>query len=300
MDEPGAAGAAHESAAVGGRTKVVPATRLLARRVAGSSTRMARKAADSGTRVARQAADSGTRMAQQAADSGTRMARQAAGSGAGMARRAARRAAGVPGLLRERLPEGVRDEVAQSIARLKKVRSFRGAKKAFVEEAERLFLAVTPLLAAAPLPVEGWQARVAAGTAGGAGAAVEQAEEIAGLVSWGGAVPSAPAVAAAVFSAWLLELWIALSARVHQLRAAGRDVDPEVLGRELALAYLGDAGPSRRDGSASIVRAVAVRAAERWAAGLVPGVGIAFDSYASQRTVARILRQPLTAHPHKA
>jgi hypothetical protein len=98
----------------------------------------------------------------------------------------------------------------------------------------------------------------------------------------------------------MLELWIALSARVHQLRAAGRDVNPEVLGQELAAAYLGDVHPGRRDGNTSIVRAVAVRAAERWAAGLVPGVGIAFDGYAAQRTVARILRQPVSAHPAAA
>jgi hypothetical protein len=250
--------------------------------------------------MAHQAAGSSSRLARRAAGSTSRLARQAADSGTRMARRGTDRAAALPSRLRERLPEGVRDEVAQSVGRLKKVRSFSAAKKAVVEEAERLFLAVTPILAAAPLPVRGWQARAAAGTAGGAGAVVEQAEEIADIISWGGALPSAPAVAAAVFSAWMLELWIALSARVHQVRAAGREVDPEALGRELAAAYLGDAHPGRRDGNTNIVRAVAVRAAERWAAGLVPGVGIAFDSYASQRTVARILRQPMSAHPLKA
>jgi hypothetical protein len=195
------------------------------------------------------------------------------------------------------LPPGVREQIGQSAQRLSKVRSLKGAKKALVEEAERMFVAVTPLLAAAPLPVTGWRARLAAGGAGGAGAAVEQAEEIAAVVSWGGALPGAPLVAGAVVTAWVLELWIALSARVNQLKAAGRQVDMDLLGRELAEAYLGQRAVVGRDGKTRLVRAVAVRAAERWAAGLVPGVGIAFDSFSAQRTVARILGQPVTAHP---
>jgi len=206
------------------------------------------------------------------------------------ARQAAHKIAKLPA----NLPRGVRDQIKQSAKRLTRVRSVKGAKAALIDEAERLFLAVTPLLAAAPLPLTGWRARVAAGSAGGAGAVVEQAEELAAVVSWGGAVPTAPVAAGAVITAWVLHLWIAVSARVNQLKAAGRQVDPELLGRELAAAYLGDSGPLRRD---SMVRGVAIRAAEGWLAGLVPGVGIAFDAYAAQRTVARILRQPIGAHP---
>jgi hypothetical protein len=210
-------------------------------------------------------------------------------SGAGLARKVVRFPAN--------LPPGVREQIGQSAKRLTKVRSLKGAKKTLIEEAERLFVAVTPLLAAAPLPVTGWRARLAAGGAGGAGAAVEQAEEIAAVVSWGGALPGAPVVAVAVVTSWVLELWIAMSARVNQLKAAGRQVDTELLGRELAGAYLGQPDAARFAGKARLVRAVAVRAAERWAAGLVPGVGIAFDTFSSQRTVARILREPVTAHP---
>ncbi|MDQ1391179.1 MAG: hypothetical protein QOF30_156 [Acidimicrobiaceae bacterium] len=210
-------------------------------------------------------------------------------SGAGMARRVARFPAN--------LPDGVQDQIKQSVKRLAKVRSLKSAKRVLVEEVERLFLGVTPLLAAAPLPLSGWRARIAAGTTGGAAAAVEQAEEIATVLSWGGALPGAPVVAGAVLSGWVLELWIAVSARVNQLKAAGRQVDPDLLGRELAGAYLGDPDAVRRLGTARVVRAVAVKAAERWAAGLVPGVGIAFDTFTSQRTVARILREPVTAHP---
>jgi hypothetical protein len=214
-------------------------------------------------------------------------------SGAALARSAARRAARVP----DKLPPGVRDQVAQSVKRLAKVRTPKNARRVVIEEAERLFIAATPLLAAVPLPVTGWTARVAAGTAGGCAALLEQAEEIAAVVSWGGALPGAPVVAGAVFSAWLLELWIALSARVNQLKAAGRTVDPDTLGRELAGAYLGDPDAVRRDGMAQTVRQIAIKSAERWAAGLVPGAGVAFDAVASQRTVARILRVPVTAHP---
>jgi hypothetical protein len=210
-------------------------------------------------------------------------------SGAGVARRVAQ--------LPANLPPGVQDQVKQSVKRIAKVRSLKSAKRVLMEEAERLFLGVTPLLAAAPLPLTGRRARMAAATTGGAAAVVEQAEEIAAVVSWGGALPGAPVVAGAVLSAWVLELWIAVSARVNQLKAAGRRVDPDLLGRELAGAYLGDPDAVRRLGTAKVVRAVAVKAAERWAAGLVPGVGIAFDTFTSQRTVARILRQPVTAHP---
>jgi hypothetical protein len=224
-------------------------------------------------------------------------ARQILDSGAALARKAGQQATRLPDRLPNRLPTGVREQIGLSAKRLTKVRSVKGAKKALVEEAERLFLAVTPLLAAAPLPVSGWGARLAAGGAGGASAAVEQAEEIAAVVSWGGALPSAPLVAGAVITGWVLELWIALSARVNQLKAAGRQVDPDRLGRELAGAYLGDPDAASQGGIGKAVRRVAVRAAERWAAGLIPGVGIAFDSFASQRTVARILREPVTAHP---
>jgi hypothetical protein len=223
---------------------------------------------------------------------GRALRRRLVDSGAGVARSMAR--------LPHKLPQEVRREVAQSVTRLARVRSVKGAKKAVVVELERLFVAVTPLLAAAPLPVTGWAARLAAGTAGCAGAAVEQAEEIAAVISWGGALPGAPAVMAAMLSAWLLELWIAVSARVNQVKEAGRQVDPELLGRELAGAYLGDPDAVRRDGKSRVIRAVAVKAAERWAAGLVPGVGIAFDTFASQRTVARILRLPVIAHPAKS
>ncbi len=210
-------------------------------------------------------------------------------SGAGLARKVT----DIPA----KLPSGVQEEIKKSAKRLTRVRSLKSAKAAVIEEAERLFVAVTPLLAAAPLPVTGWRARLAAGGAGGVAAVMEQAEELAALTSWGGALPGAPVVAVAVLSAWLLELWVAVSARVAQLRAAGRQVDPETLSRELACAYLGDPDAIRRDGMTRIGRAVALRAAERWSAGLVPGVGIAFDTFASQRTVARILREPLNAHP---
>ena len=226
-----------------------------------------------------------------------RRGRQRASSGVAAARRAARTAARKVSALPSNLPPGVGEQIGQSAKRLTKVRSLKGAKSTLIEEAERLFLATTPLLAAAPLPLTGWRARVAAGGVSGAGAAVEEADELATLVSWGGALPSAPVVAGALFTAWLLHLWIAISARVNQLRAAGRDVDPQLLGRELAGAYLGDPDAAHRDGMAKVVRGVAVRAVEGWLAGLIPGVGIAFDAYTAQRTVARILREPVTAHP---
>lgn len=199
--------------------------------------------------------------------------------------------------LPERLPVDVREQIGISAKRLTKVRSLKGAKRTLLEEAERLFLTVTPLLAAAPLPVTGWRARLAAGGAGCAAAVVEQAEELATLVSWGGALPSAPVATGAVVTGWILELWLAVSARVNQVKAAGRQVDPDTLSRELAGAYLGDADAVGRDGMGKVVRMVAKKAAERWAAGLVPGAGIVFDTYASQRTVARILAEPVTAHP---
>ena len=217
-----------------------------------------------------------------------------------LARRLRESSAAVAGRLARlptRLPPDVREQIGVSARRLTKVRSLKGAKRTLLEEAERLFLTVTPLLAATPLPVTGWRARLAAGGAGCAAAVVEQAEELATLVSWGGALPSAPVATGAVVTAWILELWLAVSARVNQVKAAGRQVDADTLSRELAGAYLGDADAVRRDGMGNVVRSVAMKAAERWAAGLVPGAGIVFDTYASQRTVARILAEPVTAHP---
>jgi hypothetical protein len=205
----------------------------------------------------------------------------------------ARRLAGLPNAL----PQGVRDEIAESVRRLSSVRSVKGARRAVSEEVERLFVAVIPMLATRPIPLRGWQARVAAGTAGGAAAAVEQAEEIAAALSWGGAVPAAPVVAGAVLTGWVLELWIGVSARVNQVQAAGRVVDPDLLSQELAGAVIGDFSAVGRDGLPKVVRAVAAKAVERWAAGLVPGVGIVFDSYVAQKTVAAILRRPVTAYP---
>jgi hypothetical protein len=207
--------------------------------------------------------------------------------------KAARRASGAS----TALPPGVRNEITASVRRLTAIRSIDDARRAMTSEAERLFVAVTPLLVAAPLPVSGWRARVAAGSAGAAAAAVEEAEAIAALISWGGALPAAPVVAAAVFSGWVLELWIAVSARVNQLHAADRQVDAAVLGKELAGAIVGDAHAVARDGAERVIRSVAVHAVERWATGLLPGLGIALDSFDAQRTVAAILREPLSAHP---
>jgi hypothetical protein len=223
-----------------------------------------------------------------------RLDRAKAAGGAVMAK-AAEKAAGA----KAALPEGVRNEIGNSVRRLSAIRSIDDAKSALTAEAERLFVAVTPLLTASPLPVSGWRARIAAGSAGGAAAAVEEAEAIAALVSWGGALPAAPVVAAALFSGWVLELWIAVSARVNQLHAAGREVDPNVLARELAGAIVGDANAVARDGAERVMRSVATHAVERWATGLLPGLGIALDSFDAQRTVAAILRRPVTAHPPK-
>ena len=205
----------------------------------------------------------------------------------------ARRLAAVPNAL----PQAVRDEIAVSVRRLTKVRSVADAKRVVAKEAERLFVAVIPALAAKPLPLSGWKARVAAGTTGGAAAAVEQAEEIAAVFSWGGALPAAPVVAGAVFTSWVLELWIAVSARVNQVKAAGRQVDTDVLSRELAGAVIGDFAAARKNALPKVMRAVGRKVVARWAAGLVPGVGIVFDGYIAQRIVRAILRQPVTAYP---
>lgn len=215
--------------------------------------------------------------------------RRLAKAGARVARRAASSAAD----LSNKLPSGVREQIRQSAKEFTKVRSLKGAKSTLIAETERLFLVVTPMLAAVPLPLTGAQARIAAGCAAGAGAAVEQAQELADLVSWGGALPTAPVAFGAMFTAWVVHLWIALSARVNQLKAAGREVDGDLLGQELARAYLGD----KADRHTNVIRGVATKAVEGWLMGLVPGAGIAYDAYTAQRTVVRILREPVTAHP---
>ena len=97
----------------------------------------------------------------------------------------------------------------------------------------------------------------------------------------------------------LLELWMTVSVRIRQLEAAGRVPDPDLLAEEVAAALTGHRGyssPGRRIWQ-RVARRVARRLTRRWAAGLAPGVGIAYDAVDAQRTIRDVARLPVDGHP---
>jgi hypothetical protein len=105
-------------------------------------------------------------------------------------------------------------------------------------------------------------------------------------------------VLAGLLVAWATELWVALSVRVHQLEGAGREIDHDVLAGEIAAAMIGspDQVITKRAAKRA-ARTLTHRLATRWAVGLTPGVGIAYDAFDAQRTVRSIARLPVHSHP---
>ena len=199
-----------------------------------------------------------------------------------------------------RLPAAVRTEVAGSVRRLgSAVRSPADLVKAIPDELERLLATSVPVLARNPLPlVDPLRARAAAAGTAGAAAALQQAAELSVFESWGlSATAVTPAVLTALVTAWVVEVWLAVSVRVAALQRSGREVDEALLGTEIVEAALGpDASPQMRVATA-LARGGAKRMGRRWAAGLVPVVGVAYDGWDAQRTVARVAALSVGAHP---
>jgi hypothetical protein len=201
------------------------------------------------------------------------------------------------GALAERLPPGVVDELKTSARTLTKVRTPRGLLTVLEGEVGRLSGVVVPLLARHPLPIRGRRtAELSAAATAGAAAVLVELDEIAVLFTEGAAAPSIPAAGASLLVAFVIEVWIAASLRVHQIEAAGREVDMELLSTEVSSAVLGLDMTAMRELSGRVAAAVGKRVARRWAGALAPGVGVVIDGVAARRTVKAIADLPVDAH----
>jgi hypothetical protein len=193
------------------------------------------------------------------------------------------------------VPVAVRDELNAFLRRLTAVRSPKDAIAALDDSTDRLLEISVPVLAQHPLPVHGRRrAEMTAAFAGGAGALVAELDEIAVVFTDGIA---APVIVAADVAARGVEGWVAVSLRVHQLRRAGRDVDPAVLSNEVKAAILGVDMQTVKHLAKNAAKRVARRIARRWAVGLAPAVGVAINGAAARRTIRAIARLPLDDHP---
>jgi hypothetical protein len=192
-----------------------------------------------------------------------------------------------------RLPPDAGTEVRAAISRLRKARSPRQAVAALEHEIQHLFDNVAPTLVEHPLPVR-TPARAYATVAAIAGtaAAVEEIEAIALLLPGTNAVtaPTLPVVIAASFGALALEAYIAASLRVHMLEAAGREVEPSAVTRDVLRAMTG-----RDDVNVSKLAAKALtrRMLRRWSRGVVPLIGIGYVTWDAQKTIRAIARMPV-------
>jgi hypothetical protein len=204
--------------------------------------------------------------------------------------------------LTDRLPDEVVSAVKGSASRLAKVRSPKEAMEAIPTELEHLVTATVPVLAEHPLPItSARQARVWASAAAGASAVLQQAGEVSMLETLGLGTALAPGVLAGMLLSWVAELWLSVTVRVKLLEEDGRSVDHGVLATDMIEAVLGGPagqnGDPRRRAARTLGRQAANRVGKRWAAGLVPVIGIVYDSWDAQRTIDRVLQLPLDTHP---
>jgi hypothetical protein len=197
-----------------------------------------------------------------------------------------------------RLPPEVLDELKTSARRLTKVRKPRDLLSVLETEVGRLSRVVVPTLARRPLPIRGRRsAELLAATAAAAAAAFVELDELAVLFTEGVAAPTVPAAGASLLVAFVIEVWLAVSLRVHQIEAAGRQVDMDLLASEVNSAILDLDMTGVKQLSTRVAAAVGKRVARRWAGALAPGVGMVIDGVAARRTVAAISRLPVDAHP---
>jgi hypothetical protein len=189
-------------------------------------------------------------------------------------------------------------DTRDAVVRLRKAHSPRQLVGAFDAELINLFDGLSPTIIEHPLPMANPRtAATAVAIIAGCAAAVDEIETLALLLPGVDVVaaPSLPVVAAAYFSAFALEAYVAGSLRVHLLHAGGYSVDPATLTRDVLSAMTG-----RTDRTAptnSLTRAAANpltrRMLRRWARGIVPFVGIGYASWDAHRTIRVITRMPL-------
>jgi len=196
------------------------------------------------------------------------------------------------------LPDQVRAELRQSALRLSAVRTPKDVVKVVEAEVGRLSQVVVPVLAAHPLPVTTRRsASMLAGSSAALAAAFAELDELAIVVTDGVAAPTATAAASGLVIAFVVEVWATVSLRVHQIRAAGREVDEPTLALEVTAAILGTDVLFVRQLAGRAASALGKRMTKRWAAALVPGAGIAVDGWAATRSVRAVIALPLDGHP---
>lgn len=230
------------------------------------------------------------------------------GSGAyGAARSAAERGRSGTQRLRGAAADGVAlfpaaavPEIAKSVNNLRRVRTPRQAVDTFETETERLFTVVAPILVEHPLPVRRTSsARGIVAAAGGLAAAGEEIEELAGLVSAGATVPpTLPVMIGANLVALVVEMYVAASLRVHDLRDAGFEPEANEVARDVIFAMTGkEIGQNAMTHHATkqMIKSIVTRVLSRWGAAFVPFVGIAYSGWDAQRTVGAVRALPLPA-----
>jgi hypothetical protein len=196
------------------------------------------------------------------------------------------------------MPDDARRELRASIRRVGAVRTPKEALRVLETEAGRLSHAVVPVLAEHPLPVRDRRSgRMVVATTAGLAAAFAELEEFAIVLTGGVAAPSAVSAGAALLAAFVSEIWVAVSVRVHQVKDAGREVDPAVLADEVVAALLRTDLVFVRQLAGRAAHALGRRMTRRWATALVPLAGVVVDGWAASRTVRAISRLPLEPHP---
>lgn len=196
------------------------------------------------------------------------------------------------------LPAEVVAELKVSIRRLIGVRRLRDLPSVLEAEVGRLSRVVVPALARHPLPIRRRRTAVLlAATIAAAAAALVELDELAVLFTDGVAAPTVPAAGASLLVAFVAELWIAVSLRVHQVGAAGRRLDMDLLASEVSSAVLDVDVSDVRELSGRVATAVGKRVVRRWAGALAPGVGIVIDGTAARRTIAVIAAMSFEGHP---
>ena len=193
----------------------------------------------------------------------------------------------------DRMPASAAGDVRDSLTRLKNTRSPREALGVLELEIESIFETIAPVLVEFPLPVRTETAALATVTVtSGTAAAIDEIELLALLVPGTHivAAPSLPLVLTASFLSLVVEAYVAGSLRVHQLRAADRQVDPHEVTREVLRAMTGrDDVTFTKTAAKSLSR----RMLRRWGRGIVPFVGIAYSSWDARKTIRTIAKMPL-------
>jgi hypothetical protein len=195
------------------------------------------------------------------------------------------------------LPDGVGGEVRTTIERV--VARPRGAGsllEVLETEAGRLCAAVVPVLASRPLPIRrAWLGRTVTGSCSAVAAALGEADEIAIVATDGLLAPTLPTVLAAHLVALVVELWIAVSVRVHQIESSGRCVDTAILTSEVTAALVGSTSNFGIGGG--VATAVGQHLVRRWAKESIPGLGILSGAIDSQATIRALSEAPLYDYP---